>query len=428
MVALLIAAGVAVLAQRYPQSWDLTRDHRHVLSATSKKVLKQMAGPVSVTAYASRQDIELGDVRKIIHDFVADYRLVKPDLTLTFVDPADAPQQARDAGIQANGELVLRYKNRSEHLTNLNEQAFTNTLLRLTRNRPPALFLDGHGERRANGGAPHDLGQFARQLANRGIKAQPLNLGSAPEIPRKSSLLVITGGQTDLLPGEAEKIRAYVERGGNLLWLVEPGPLHGYQPLVEALGLALPAGTLLDPQARGKYAVPAALVNSYGRHAATAEFDLDTVFPLARPLGFNESGGWHYAPLAETSAEAWVERDTPDANAEFDPQRDIAGPATLAAALERQVEDQTQRVAVIGSAAFASNAFLGLGGNLDLALNLVNWLAGDDDLIAIQPRAARDARLNLSKNAALAMLLIFLAGLPLAFLSAGSWVWWRRRG
>lgn len=427
LIALLAAITLAYLAQRYPQSWDITRNHRHSLSAASKKVLKQMPGPVSVTAYAGAQDLELGDIRKIIHDFVADYRLVKPDLTLTFVDPGEAPQQARDAGIQVNGELVLRYGKRSEHLTALNEQAFTNALLRLTRSRPPALFLEGHGERKPSGGAPHDLGQFARQLANRGIKAQPLNLGSVAEIPRKTSLLVIAGGQSELLPGEAEKLRAYLERGGNLLWLIEPGGLYGMQPLVETLGLALPAGTLLDPQARRDYAVPVALASSYGRHPATAEFDFTTVFPQARPLSFNEKDGWHFTPLAESSAASWVERDTPDEQAGFDPQRDIAGPATLAAALERQVEDQTQRVVVVGSGAFVANSYLGLGGNLDFALNLVNWLAGDDDLIAIQPQTARDARLSLSKNNAVALMLAFLVILPLTFLAAAAQVWWRRR-
>ncbi len=426
-LAMLATVAVALLAQRYPQSWDITRNHRHSLSPATLKVLKQMPGPVSVTAYASPQDVELGDIRKFIHDFVADYRLVKPDLTLTFVDPAAAPEQAREAGIQANGELVLRYGKRHENLSSLNEQAFTNTLLRLTRNRPPALFLDGHGERRPGGSAPHDLGQFARQLANRGIKAQGLNLGGIAEIPRTTALVVIAGGQTELLPGEAEKLRSYLERGGNLLWLVEPGSLHGLQPLVETLGLSLPTGTLLDPQARREYAVPAALPGGYGRHAATAEFDLDTVFPLARPLSFNEGGGWRYTPLAETTPEAWAERDTPDEDAEFDPQRDIAGPATIAAALERQVEDRNQRVVVVGSAAFAANAYLGLGGNLDFALNLVNWLAGDDELIAIQPKTARDARLNLSRNYAIALMLGFLIVLPLLFLALGARVWWRRR-
>lgn len=427
LAALGVALALPWLAQRQPQSWDITANQRHALSPATLKVLGQLQGPVEVTAWASRQDAELGDIRKIIHDFVADYRRVKPDLTLSFVDPADAPREARAAGIQANGELVLRYGKRSEHLTLLNEQAFTNALLRLTRERPPALFLEGHGERATLGGAPHELGQFARQLAARGIQARPLNLAGLDAVPRKASLLVIAGGQNDLLPGETDKLTAYLEGGGNLLWLVEPGGLHGLQPLAEVLGLTLPSGTLIDPAARRDYAVPVVLSAGYGRHPATLEFDLDTVFPLARSLSFNEGHGWQWASLAESSAQAWMERDEADKNATFDAQRDIAGPLTFAAALERQVDDQSQRVVVVGSAAFAANAYLGLGGNLDFALNLVNWLAGDDALVAIQPRPARDTRLALSKGNANAMLVVFLGGLPALFLTAGTFIWWRRR-
>ncbi len=432
--ALLMAAigatlALAPYAQLHPQNRDITQNARHSLRPASRDVLRQMPGPLVITAYASRQDIELGDIRKIIADFLEPYRNAKPDLTLKFVDPAAQPQQTRQAGILSNGELVIEYRKRSEHLTSLNEQALTNTLLRLARNRQTRLgFLDGHGERKLNGGAPHDLGSFGRQLKNRGIQPRALDLSAPGDISRQADAVLIATPQNDLLPGEAEKLRTYLEQGGNLLWLAEPGPLHGLQPLVETLGLVLSPGTVIDPQTRGSYPSPAvAQVSAYGFHPATENFDLATVFPEARQIAFNESSAWHITRLAETSEQSWVENDTPDKSATFDPQRDIAGPVTLVATLERNVEDKPQRIVVAGSAAFLSNSYLGVGGNLDLGINLINWLTHDDKLIAIRPKATVDARLNLSKGAATAIAGGFLFALPLAFLGGGLALWWRRR-
>ena len=70
----------------------------------------------------------------------------------------------------------------------------------------------------------------------------------------------------------------------------------------------------------------------------------------------------------------------------FDKGRDVPGPVNIAVALERNVNDRTQRVVVVGNGSFLANTFLGNGGNLDLGVNMINWLAGDDALIAIQPR------------------------------------------
>lgn len=420
-----VAGTLAAFAQRHSVVWDISQNSRHSLSAASRNALRQMPEPVAITAYAARQDIDLGDIRKHIFDFVEPYRQAKPDLTLKFVDPVERPQQAREAGIQANGELVIVYRKRREHVIALNEQALTNALLRLSRNRQTYIrFLDGHGERKFDGGAPHDLGNFGKHLEDRGLRPIP---PSHKEI-QDARLMLIAGPQSDLLPGEMTQIKAYLDGGGNLLWLLDAAPLHGLQPLAEALGLVLTSGTVIDPDARGRYATPAvAQAAAYGHHAVTDYFDLATVFPQARQLGFAEASDWHVTSLVETSAKSWVESGPPDDAANLDPQRDIPGPVTLAAALERTVEDQRQRVAVVGSGAFLSNAYIGLGGNLDFGINLVEWLKGDDYLIAIQPKTTIDATLNLSKRAAAALSFGFLFGLPLAFFAVGGIIWWRRR-
>ncbi len=52
---------------------------------------------------------------------------------------------------------------------------------------------------------------------------------------------------------------------------------------------------------------------------------------------------------------------------------------------------------VVGSSAWASNAFIGFNGNDDLATNAVNWLWSDEDLISIRPKAPEDRRITMTR-------------------------------
>lgn len=87
----------------------------------------------------------------------------------------------------------------------------------------------------------------------------------------------------------------------------------------------------------------------------------------------------------------------------------------------------TQRITVIGDGDFLSNAFLGNGGNLDLGLNLVQWLGRSDALINIPAKAAPDSKLELSPLASGLIAVNFLFILPLVLIGTGAFIWFKRR-
>lgn len=423
-----LAALIAYFAREYRVDYDLTQNARNTVSRQARDVLSRLAGPVRVTVYATRQDTR-GDARRQVQDFLAQYQRLKPDISVIFVDPREEPKLAQAAGIRVNGEAVVEYNQKSEHLTDYNEQSFVNLLMRLARaGERLVMALDGHGERRLAGIANHDLGEFGKQLAAKGFKTGSLNLAIAQEVPANASLLLIASPQVDLQPVETQKIRQYVQKGGNLLWLIDPEPLHGLQPIAELLGLTLGPGTVVDPDAAKLNASPTvAIAASYGRHAITDNFRLNTVFPLARQIGVADGGDWRATRLIEVAPRGWVEMGKLGGAIAFDKSRDVPGPVNIAVALERTINERTQRVVVIGNGSFLANTFLGNGGNLDLGVNVVNWLAGDDTLIAIQPRPSLDSNLELGRGAQYAILFGFLIFLPLAFAATGVLIWWRRR-
>lgn len=424
---LALTALLAHLAREYRVEHDLTQSHRNTLSPATLDVLKRLEGPVTITAYALPRDARGEHVHRRIEDFLRPYQRAKPDLAFTIIDPREQPKAAAEAGVRAPIELVLTYQRRTERLVEFNEQAIANALLRLARGTDRlVVWLDGHGERKLNGPANHDLGEFGRQLELKGFRVSGVNLALAQEMPANAALLVIASPQVNLLDLEVEKIRRYVAGGGNLLWLIDPEPLRGLAPVAELLGLVLTPGIVADPEAARYGASPALAVAAvYGRHAITDGFNLITIYPQARQIEAIESDEWRVRPLIEVAPRGCVKTGKPEGRC--DKSRDIIGPITIARAFERAVGDRQQRVVVVGNGHFLSNAFIGNGGNRDLGVNVVNWLAGDDRMIVIQPREAADTQIDIDRFTLYLIAFCFLIAAPLAFMITGLAIWWRRR-
>ena len=424
--------GLGYLATRHPLQRDITLNASNSLEPGSVSVLRQLDGPVNITVYATEQDAKLGDIRKIIREFLSLYQRYKPDLKLVFIDPEKEPGKAREARVQLNGEMVVEYAGRSEHLTQINEQTLSSTLLRLAHSRDQTvMYLDGHGERKLDGIANQDMGNlFGAKLKQNGFRINSLNLAIAQDVPGNISVLVITQPQVDLMPGEVDKLLRYVDRGGNLLWLLDAEPLHGLERLADKLSLVLPPGIVIDPAATEMNA-PAtwSLGASYPPHAITNGFNLITAYPGARPLQWNEASDWKPHVLLEVAAHGWVSTSggVPLSGYKFDKQRDTPGPVVIALAMQRDIHDAQQRIVVVGNGAFLANSFAGNGGNVDLGVNMVNWLTHDEHLITLQPRAAKDSSIVLSRTQLTVISAGFLLLIPLLLAGVGAYLWWTRR-
>lgn len=429
LLLLLLVGLLGYLGREYNVQWDISQNGRNTLNQASAEILQKMDGPVTVTVYVTDQDARLGDIRNIISEFLRLYQRIKPDFTFTFIDPTEHPKVTQEAGIKVNGEMVVTFNGRSEHLTIVNEQVFTNLLIRLVRSGEKLVMgLSGHGERRLDGRANHDLGEFGKQLSMKGFKTDSLNLAIAQDVPTNASVLIIASPQVNLLKGEVDKILAYVARGGNLLWLIDQESLRGLQPLAEKLSLTLTPGVVVDPQSQQlKAPITFALGANYGQHPITRNFNNITIFPFARQISLNESKEWNSVSLVEVAQNGWVETGKLESDVTFDEMYDVAGPISIAAALRRTLQDREQHVVVIGSGHFLANSYLGNGSNLDFGINLINWLVEDENLITIQPRATLDSNLTMSKSALTVIVSVFLIILPLFFLVCGITVWWQRR-
>jgi ABC-type uncharacterized transport system involved in gliding motility auxiliary subunit len=89
------------------------------------------------------------------------------------------------------------------------------------------------------------------------------------------------------------------------------------------------------------------------------------------------------------------------------------------------------RLIVLGNSSFASNQWVqnqDSAGNVQLIENVINWLAGQEQLIAIPPKPAGTYPLNANSNLDVQFILFSnVALIPAAILLIGALIWWRRR-
>ena len=441
------------LSTRYNKELDWTATGRNTLSKASVTVLDKLKGPVTITSYASGG--ELGPIHTRVRDLLKRYEKVSDKIQLKFVDPMLNPEQTRKLGIRTDGELIVDYQGRTEHVSNFTEQDLTNALQRLLRNAERKIvFITGHGERNPTGRANADLGEFFDAVQSKGFKVSTLNLTTSLVIPPDTAVLVIASPQLDYLPGEIDAIKRYVDNGGNLWWMQDPDTNAHLQALADALHIKFMHGVIVDLDIRLLGVDdPTIIMGQYLPHAITRDFNVLTLYPRVTGIEYEDKDNWTDTPFLESVNRSWLETGPLHGTIRYDEGKDVKGPVKFAIAMTRKVDDKkqinnnkdkpaekdqasdkttdskarTQRVVVIGDGDFISNAYLGNQGNQQMGDNILNWLTHDDNFINVPEPKAPGSHLAVNQNTMITLGIFYLAVIPLILIGGGVFIWLRRR-
>lgn len=424
----------AWLSTQFKFAVDLTANQRNSLSAESIRLMDSLEQPLSIRLFISpvNQDAELYSA------LFEKYSAASAQVSFEALNPDRYPQLLREFDIRYDGEALIEYDGRTEKLLQISESSVTHAMQRLLRSGERFLvFLQGHGERNPFSEANHDYSLLASQLSEKGFNIQVLQLTESMGIPDNTDVLIMASPVVELLPGELRMLEQYIETGGNLLWLADPEQAEGDLGFfAESLGVELLPGVIVDPntQLLGLDSVDFAVVAEYPFHPVTQSVSALSLFPQARGLRIiDENSGWQTQALINSSAAGWSEMGELLGEIRFgDDPDEAAGPLSLALSLQRSVYDsdnelQEQRLVIAGDADFLSNRYLGNGANLDIGINLLNWLSEDDQLIAITPKPAPDTQLELTNPQLMAIGAVFLFILPAGLMVSGIVIWQRRR-
>ena len=440
---LLFTSSIGMLAwitDHYNYQFDLTANKRHSLSSNSVELLKTLDKALTVHAYTTDEV-----TKQAIQEIISRYQRIKSDFRLRLLNPDIDIDQVQQDGVVMNKPFafVIYYNDRMEHIDSLSEQAISNALLRLNRrDNQQVVFLTGHGERDINGSDNRAYTTLKQQLTDMGFNLHTVNLLENP-LPENTKLLVIAAPSNNYLAGEIEHLETYIKNGGNLFWLADPGKLYGLDKIASAFGLQLQDGIIIDnnPELRQTLNIqhPGIIpVTEYYPHIITNTIRYNTLFPLTRgisPLTNEDSiNNWQAEALFSSSANSWTESGGLQEEMVFDSSAgDVAGPITIAVALHRNRTTQennpagSQRVLVIGDSDFLSDTYIGAGANLNLGLNIFNWLIGDDDFISVEVKPAADTKLVLDDMQLVIIGFGFFLIIPALLLLIGFRIWYVRK-
>ena len=444
---LLLLSVVGLLSwasQKYSFQYDWTAGQRNTLSQGSINLLRSMKAPVVVNVYLQEDPTMKTAVSEILNR----YKQVKDDFNFRLINPDLDIALAEQDRVTRYGQAVIKYKNRSEVITSLSEGVISSALQRLSHSgERTLLFLEGHGERQPAGTDNADFAQFTTQLAEKAISANAHNLLQAA-LPDDTDVLVIASPTSPVLEGELEHIREHIIEGGNLLWMMDPGAgndsLNGLSELARLLNIKFLDGIVVDNNTNLRQTLriqhPAMIpVLDYYPHVITQNISYNTLFPISRGVTVETNSQWQSTIIAQSLAQSWSETNDLVDGIVFDSSTgDVSGPLPIVIALERPLprdtaapnsdgQKTTQRIIVTGDSDFLANSYLGVGANLTLGLNIIDWLSGDDDLIATQVRNAPDTKLQLDDTELLIIGLGFLIVLPAGLLMIGLLIWFMRR-
>lgn len=191
--------------------------------------------------------------------------LEKAGAKMTVLDQALDAGLAKDLKVSRNGTVAFRSGERSEtwyvgtdrdaarrKVRKIDEEVRTR-LSKLTRDAKTLYFTTGHGERGERAAKPGEraaASTFAKLAKALNAKIKPLGLreGLGAKIPDDADAVIVHGPESKFLPGEVEALKAYVESGGSVMLLLEPGTDHGLEPVLEVLGVEGPTAPLLNEQ------------------------------------------------------------------------------------------------------------------------------------------------------------------------------------
>lgn len=435
--------------------WDLTEDKSNTLASETLDALSKLPDVVHAQAfYTPRTDSSttqqlLGNYAKNSKGkFV--YEFINPDQKLTL---------ATQAGITADGQIVLTMGDRKELVSVVSEQELTSALVKLISNQKQNVyFLQDEGESDPNGTSNDSMSHVRDTMESKNYAVKTLKLAVEASIPQDANIIIIAGPKQPVSQTSVDRLAKFLDSGGSLIVMEGPDmllskgasltdPLADY--LSKSWGITLGNDVVITLEAN--QLTLEAKAGAYGNHVITQKMGAYTpIFPGARsvttaasaPAGLTlteivlttpnyancfPACSWATTDIAGLLAAANGKGSVPSQSA-----ADVQGPVPIAAVGENSTTKG--RVVVFGSSGFASDEYQTLG-NQDLLVNAIDWSAKQEQLINLTPKATKQRSFTSSvmKYSNVTSNLIFLGSvilLPGAVIFAGvvAWVIRRRRG
>ena len=426
---------VNVLSANHFWRWDVTASKQYSISEQTINILEGLQDQVKVIGFFSTANPYQRESQMELENLLKSYMLYTDKLSYEFIDPDLKPGLAHQHEITSYGTLVFERGDKRQHTTALDftEGSLTAALLKMSRDEVKSVyFLTGHKERDLEDTGEWGYRTIKQRLEKNNYKVDTINFTINDTVPSDLDVLVLASPQTSLSDQELETVHRYLRDGGKALILSDPSVADPFGDLLTQWGVAFRDDLVLDPASSFPQDISAVVATEYEFPEITSGVEgLITFFPGVRSL--DVLGGVTktitVSPIIQSSEMSWGETGYQD-ETEFglDEDVDVQGPLPVAVAVVSS--DNDTRLAVFGNSEFVSNSALQNvqgSGNQDLFAGAINWLAEEEELIAISPKPSDQRFLVMSPGSSRLVIFFSLTLLPLGVIVAGVAVWWRRR-
>ncbi len=443
-----LVIGANLLLKKVPAEYtefDVTQEKLYSLTEDSYRVMDNLQEDITIYVLSTENNMNLDVVEtlKRYEDYSGHIKVEYVDFS---ANPAFA-EKYTDASATARSLIVesgkrskyidyeelyvteLSYETYAYEITGYDaEGQITSAFAYVTTDDMPKVYLlEGHGENVLETG-------FLSVLEKLNVAYENLNLLTSDGIPEDARCLIINAPESDLSADDVEKIKNYLDGGGDALFIygyVEE-PLKNYQSLLSDYSITLADGMVVEKDRNHYYQNMLYLLPEIEYDEVTASVAEKNVFaPYATGIIIDEeaeeTGKVHY--LLKTSEEAYSRINPGENTSNEKTEGDVDGPFALGARVTREAENGESTVIVYTSGEMFQEAgdYVVYGSNKELFRDAVGHFASVESSVSIPVKSYNAGYLMVPALDFILIGLIIVVALPLSLLIAGLVIWLQRR-
>jgi ABC-type uncharacterized transport system involved in gliding motility auxiliary subunit len=449
LLVFLIISLVNYFSVKFVKVFDFSMTSQYTLSDQSKKVIESLNDDLQIKFFYKDGLQNIDSTKKSFLAQAQVFKTFSPRVLISSHEiNADPELSQKFSANKGTGEGFISYKGKINRIESqftssqgevYTEQSFINAIIKATREKTKNIyFLTGHGELDSdNDKLEKGFSYFRTALIKNSYKAESLNVITSGQIPPDTDLLVIAGGTQEFQKNELEILNNYIQSGKPLLIFLEHNVSQTLRNIIAQAGWSL--GTdfvynlLNSPQGPVIATDQATVVNQFSaEYEMTKAFNNQQSVIFFRPHPLISSSGVPTQVVLKTSDQAVSLAETATKNykgvpTSFNMIVHWAGPWKGSPPFSSKLS----QMMIVSDVSLAWNQFFYQANNKDLLINIVSFLANENDLISVglkEPYKTSLKVLGPEFNTYFRFIILGLFfPLPFLFLVFTVVVWYRQR-
>ena len=461
LMAILSSAGY--LSRLWDNTYDLTEDKIHSLSDQSVKILDSMKndGVKLVVFYKGEEG------RKMRQGLRENFKPYKQKASYLKVEYHDAYVKNRLAGeylgslSDKDSQVVfvfVEYLSKKVRVESpFDEQRILSAMIKASkRTEKNIYFTVGHGELDLFSQTPDGAKSFKSALEESSFNILEWNFVAEKKgLPEDAAALMILGPKNLFFEQEIQWLKEYIENGGSIFIAVDPGYSQNLSPFMkDSLGVDYKNNFIVSPFSQ-------AFSRGGDSGMSVLGIQYDSKHPITRSFQSQRSHSF-FNLVSETKPFSTMPNDLDISSLVFsDPLsfdisslkqkisgkekgraysmgvavRELTGSVEVISEEESKKEETENKndkkdsppekgflAVVFGDSGFLTNRLFHFGVHKDLSLNIISYLADEEELTGIRPKKPKGTQVTLTSSHKMIFICMAIL-LPLLFLIAGGVVW-----